>query len=183
MKTFTKTLLSSVAALSIGAAAIGAQAQTQAPAQNGAAAQNAARPHLTPEQRQAKRAEFAARREAKLHADLGITSGQESAWQSFVAAMQPAANGQRGQQFDRAAWTGLSAPQRMQKMIDMQKQHTARMEQQLSALNSFYSVLSPQQKQVFDTESAQLQRHHFGHGGHGQGGHGSWQRGGQTAQG
>jgi len=181
MKTFTKTFLSSVAALSIGAAAIGAHAQTQAPGQNGATAQNAARPHLTPEQRQAKMAEFAAKREAKLHADLGITSGQESAWQSFVAAMKPAAH--ERQQFDRAAWTGLSAPQRMQKMIDMQKQHTARMEQQLSALNSFYSVLSPQQKQVFDTESAQLQRYHFGHGRGGRGGHGNWQRGGQTAQG
>lgn len=179
MKTFTKTLLSGVAALSIGAAAIGAQAQTQAPAP--APQQNAARPHLTPEQRQAKMAEFAAKREAKLHADLGITSGQESAWQSFVAAIKPAAHDR--QQFDRAAWTGLSAPQRMQKMIDLQKQRTARMEQQLSALNSFYSVLSPQQKQVFDTESAQLQRHHFGHGRHGQGGRGNWQRGGQTAQG
>ncbi|WP_051971966.1 Spy/CpxP family protein refolding chaperone [Massilia sp. 9096] len=182
MKTLTKTLLSGLAALSMGAAAIGAQAQTQTPAQNQATAQNAVRPHLTPEQRQAKMAEFAARREAKLHADLGITAGQESAWQSFVAAMKPAANGQRGQ-FDRAAWTGLSAPQRMQKMIDMQKQRTTRMEQQLSALNSFYSVLSPQQKQVFDTESAQLGRHHFGHGQGGHGGHGNWQRAGQTAQG
>jgi protein CpxP len=167
-----------MAALSMGAAALGAQAQTSAPAVQ----QNAARPHLTPEQRQAKMAEFAAKREARLHADLGITSGQESAWQSFVAAMQPAPHDQRGQ-FDRAAWAGLSAPQRMQKMIDLQKQHTAHMEQQLSALNSFYSVLNPQQKQVFDTESAQLQRHQFGHGRGGQGGHGNWQRGAQAAQG
>lgn len=181
MKTFTKTLLTGFAALSLGAASIGAQAQTQTPAVQ----QNAARPHLTPEQRQARMAEFAAKREAKLHADLGITSGQESAWQSFVAAMQPAAHDQRAQsgQFDRAAWASLSAPQRMQKMIDLQKQHTARMEQQLSALNSFYSVLSPQQKQVFDTESAQLQRHQFGHGRGGQGEHGNWQRGAQAAQG
>jgi protein CpxP len=175
---FTKTLLSSLAALSLGAAAIGAQAQTQAPQQNGG--QYAARPHLTPEQRQAKMAQFAAQREAKLHADLGITSGQESAWQSFVASMKPAAH---DQQFDRAAWAGLSAPQRMQKMIDLQKQRTTHMEQQLSALNSFYSVLSPQQKQIFDTESAQMHGHRFGHGQHGQGGRGNWQGRGQTAQG
>jgi protein CpxP len=181
MKIFTKTLLSGLAALSVGVAAIGAQAQTQAPQQGGS--QNAARPHLTPEQRQAKMAEFAARREAKLHSDLGITSGQESAWQSFVASMKPAANDGRARQFDRAAWTGLSAPQRMQKMIDLQKQHTARMEQQLSALNSFYSVLSPQQKQIFDTESARMQGHRFGHGRGGEGGHGNWQHGGQAPQG
>jgi protein CpxP len=177
MKTFTRTLLTGLAALSMGAAAIGAQAQTQTQTQT--PQQNGARPHLTPEQRQAKMAEFAARREARLHADLGITAGQESAWQSFVTAMKPAAHEQRGQ-FDRAAWTGLSAPQRMQKMIDLQKQRTARMEQQLSALNSFYSVLSPQQKQVFDTEAAQMQGHRFGHG---RGGHGDWQQHGGAARG
>jgi periplasmic protein CpxP/Spy len=179
MKTLTKTLLTGLAALSMGAAAIGAQAQTQTQAQ--APQQNAARPHLTPEQRQAKMAEFRAKREAKLHDALGITSAQESAWQSFVAAMQPPAKGQRGG-FDRAAWTGLSAPQRMQKVIDLQKQRTVRMEQQLSAMNSFYSVLSPQQKQIFDSEAARMHGHRFGHGQHG---HGNWQRGGQaqTAQG
>jgi protein CpxP len=171
MKTLTKTLLSSLAALSMGAAAIGAHAQAQAPQQG--AAQNAARPQLTPEQRQAKMAELRNRRAAKLHDDLGITPGQESAWRSFVASMMPSANEQPAQQFDGAAWTGLSAPQRMQKMIDLQKQHTARMEQQLSALNSFYSVLTPQQKQIFDAESARMQGHGAGHG----------KRRGQAAQG
>lgn len=182
MKTFTKTLVTSLSALSLGAAALtttfAAQAQTTQPA--AAQGGNAVRPHLTPEQRQAKMAEFMAKREAKLHNDLGITSGQESAWQSFVASMKPAAHAP----FDRAAWTGLSAPQRMQKMIDLQKERTTRMEQQLSALNSFYSVLSPQQKQIFDSESARMQHHGFGHGRHGgQGGQGGWQRGGQAAQG
>jgi hypothetical protein len=169
MKTIRTTLLTSLAALSLGAAAIGAQAQTQAPQQN------AARPHLTPEQRKAKMDAAIAKREAKLHADLGITSAQESAWQSFVASMKPAAN---GQQFDRAAWTGLSAPARMQKQIDMQQQHITREQQQLSALNTFYSVLSPQQKQIFDSEAGRMHHRGFGHGAQG-----NWQHRGQTAQG
>ena len=168
MKTFRKTLLTGLAALSMGAAALGAQAQTQAP-QTSAATQ---RPHLTKEQRQAKRAQYMAQRAAKLHADLGITSAQESAWSAFVASMKPAAGGQH---LDRAAWAGLSAPQRMQKMIDLQKQRTSMMEQRLTALNTFYSVLSPQQKQVFDAESAQMHQHRFGHGGHA-----DWQRRGQN---
>jgi len=166
MKTFRKTLLTGLAALSMGAAALGAQAQTQAPQQN------ANRPHLTQEQREAKRAEFMAQRVAKLHADLGITAAQESAWSAFVASMKPAAGDH--QHMDRSAWAGLTAPQRMQKEIDLQKQRTARMEQRLAALNTFYSVLSPQQKQIFDTESAEMAQHRFGHGGHG-----NWQHRGQ----
>ena len=172
MKTFRKTLLTGLAALSMGAAALGAQAQTQAP-QTSAATQ---RPHLTKEQRQAKLAQYMAQRAAKLHADLGITSAQESAWSAFVASMKPAAGSH--QHMDRSAWAGLTAPQRMQKAIDMQKQRTSMMEQRLTALNTFYSVLSPQQKQVFDTESAQMAQHRFGHGGHG-----NWQHRGQAAQG
>lgn len=159
MKTFRKTLLTGLAALSMGAAALGAQAQTQAPQQN------ASHPHLTKEQRQAKLAEFMAQRAAKLHSDLGITAAQESAWSAFVASMKPAAGDY--QHMDRSAWAGLTAPQRMQKAIDLQKQRTSRMEQRLAALNTFYSVLSPQQKQIFDTDSAEMAQHRFGHGGHG----------------
>ena len=154
MKTFRTTLLTGLAALSLGAAAIGAQAQTQAPQQN------ARHPHLTPEQRQAKMAQYMAQRAAKLHADLGITSAQESAWSAFVASMKPAMGSQH---LERSAFAGMSAPQRMQKMIDLQKQRTSMMEQRLAALNTFYSVLSPQQKQIFDTESAQMHEHRFGH--------------------
>jgi hypothetical protein len=157
MKTFRKTLLTGLAALSMGACALGAQAQAQTQAPQ----QNANRPHLTKEQREAKRAEFMAQRAAKLHSDLGITAAQESAWSAFVASMKPAAGDH--QHMDRSAWAGLTAPQRMQKAIDLQKQRTVQMERRLAALNTFYSVLSPQQKQIFDTESAELAQHRLGH--------------------
>ncbi|HEX8786189.1 MAG TPA: Spy/CpxP family protein refolding chaperone [Telluria sp.] len=157
MKTFRKTVLTGLAALSMGAAAIGAHAQTQT-SQSSTATQ---RPHLTRAQRQAKITQMIAQREAKLHADLGITSGQESAWATFVAAMQPNFS---NQQSNRAAWASLTAPQRMQKRIDMQTQRTAAMQQRLTALNTFYSVLTPQQKQIFDTDTAQMRGHRFGHG-------------------
>ena len=173
MKNVRKTILTGLAALSMGAAAIGAHAQSEA------AHQNPNRPHLTHEQREAKMAEFMAKREARLHDDLHITAAQESAWSSFVASMKPAA---RGEHMDRAAWAGLPAPQRMQKMIDLQKQRTAMMEQRLPALNSFYAVLTPSQKQVFDTDTARMAQHGFGHG-HGHGAHGDRQHRGQAAQG
>lgn len=175
-----KTILTSLAALSLGVAAIGAQAQTAAPA-----AQDQARQHqghfghgqkLTPEQRaqwQAKRAEKRAQRVAKLHDELRITPAQEAAWKSFVASMQPA----QRPAHDRAAWASLTAPERMAKAIELQKRRTAAMEQRLGALNSFYSVLTPEQKQTFDAKAARMQ-HRF----HGRGGMGGQQRG-DTAQG
>ena len=178
MNTLRKTFMTGLAALTLGGAMLGAQAQSQAPDAHPKA-------QLSKEERQAKRAEFAAKHEqmraervAKLHDELRITPAQESAWNGFVASMQRPqhADGQHG---DRAAWAGLSAPQRAEKMIAMQKARTAAMEQRLSALNTFYSVLSPDQKKVFDEKSARMQSRFGRHGGHG-----GWQhRGGDAARG
>jgi Spy/CpxP family protein refolding chaperone len=44
------------------------------------------------------------------------------------------------------------------------------MEQRLAALNSFYAVLSPDQKKVFDEKSARMQSHFGRHGGMHRGG-------------
>jgi Spy/CpxP family protein refolding chaperone len=178
MNTLRKTLLTGLAALSLGGAMLGAQAQSQAPDAHPKA-------QLSKEERQARHAEFAAKRDqmraqrvAKLHDELRITPAQESAWNGFVASMKRPqhAGGQHG---DRAAWAGLSAPQRAEKMIERQKARTAAMEQRLAALNSFYSVLLPDQKKVFDDRTARMQSHFGRHGGHG-----GWQhRGGDTARG
>lgn len=179
MNTYRKTLLTGLAALSLGGAMIGAQAQAQAPDIHPKA-------QLSKEERQAKRAEFMAKREqmraqrvAKLHDELKITPAQESAWNAFVASMQPAqrAGGEHG---DRAAWAGLSAPQRAEKMIERQKQRTAFMEQRLAALNTFYSVLTPEQKKVFDEKTARMQSRFGRHGEHGAWQHGEQQRGGSA---
>jgi len=181
-----KTILTAFAALSLGAAAIGAQAQSAAPA---AQSQDQAQQHqgrlghgqnLTPEQRaqfKARRAEMRAQRIARLHDELKITPAQEAAWKSFVASMQPAQRGQHGKA-DRSATAGLSAPERMSRAIARQKQRTVAMEQRLGALNSFYSVLTPEQKQTFDARTARMQQR-FHHGRRGMGG----QQRGDTAQG
>jgi periplasmic protein CpxP/Spy len=166
MKTYRKHLLAALSALTLGAAALGAHAQTtdQAapPARHGMQHQK-----MTPEQR----AQFRAQRVARLHDELKITPAQENAWNAFVASMQPSAR----QPHDRAAWAHLTAPDRMAKMIDMQKQRTAALEQRQGALNTFYSVLSTDQKKTFDDKAA-----HFGHG---RGMHRGWQHHGNTAQG
>jgi Spy/CpxP family protein refolding chaperone len=174
MNTLRKTLLTGLAALSLGGAMLGAQAQSQA-----SSSDQHPKAHLSKEERQAKHAEFAARRAqrvARLHDELKITPAQENAWNAFAASMKPAQRGEH-QRGDRAALAKLSAPERAQKMIERQKVRTASMEQRLSALNSFYSVLSPEQKKVFDEKSARMQSRFGRHGDHG-----GWQHGGQRGE-
>jgi Spy/CpxP family protein refolding chaperone len=180
---FRKHFLSALAALSMGAAALGAHAQQTTapnPGQDSAGAgrhAHAVRPDATPEQRAAfaaRRAEFAAKRTARLHDALKITPAQENAWNAFVASMKPAARGERP---DRTAVAGLSAPERMARHIERQKQRTAAMEGRLEAMNSFYALLTPEQKKTFDDKAARLQG---GFGKH----RGGWQqRGGDSARG
>jgi Spy/CpxP family protein refolding chaperone len=156
MKTYRTHLLAALSALTLGAAALGAHAQTTDQAAPHAHAQHQ---KPTPEQR----AQFRAQRIAKLHDELKITPAQENAWNAFVASMQPPPH----QQHDRAAWANLTAPERMAKMIALQKQRTAALEQRQAALNTFYSVLSTDQKKTFDEKAA-----HFGRG---HGGRHGWQ--------
>jgi len=186
MKTLRKTLLAGLAAVSLGGAMLGAQAQSQpqSPSQNQAQASEHGRKAMpTKEEREARRAEFETRRAqrvARLHDELKITPAQENAWNAFVASMKPAQR-DHGQHGDSAAWAGLSAPQRAEKMLAMQKARTAAMEQHVAAMNSFYSVLTPEQKKVFDEKAAHMQ-HRFGRGGMHGDMHGdmhSGQRGGQ----
>jgi Spy/CpxP family protein refolding chaperone len=181
MNNLRKTLLTGLAALSLGGAMLGAQAQNQAPDGHPKA-------QLSKEERQGKRAEFAAKREqkraervAKLHDELRITPSQENAWNAFVASMKHPQHDRQhmgGREGDRAAWAGLSAPQRAEKMLERQKARTAAMEQRLAAMNSFYAVLSPEQKKVFDDKAARMQSRFGRHGGM----HGGWQRGGQRGE-
>ena len=168
MNTLRKNIVIALAAVGIAGAAVSVQAQTPAPAEgrHGHA--------LSVEQRQAKKAELRAKRQAaraerqaKLRDALKLTPAQLPAWDAFVASMAPQKDRTGFQRPDRAAWAALSAPERMQKRIDMQKARTARMEVRLSAMNSFYSVLTPEQRKVFDEQQMQRRggRHHRGHHG------------------
>lgn len=160
-----KGVAAGLLALSMGAIAVSAQAQTTAaPA---AAVQQGRHGHAASlEERQARRAEHVAKRQAKLKEALKITAAQEGAWNTFVAATRPGAPAARG---ERAAWASLSAPARLEKRIAMQRAHTERMQAHLSALNNFYAVLTPEQKKVLDEAK-------MGRGGRG-GKHGHHQRG------
>jgi len=180
MNTVRKHVLIALTAVGIAGASLGVQAQTGAPTEgrHGHAmtkeqreAKRAEFRNLTPEQRQAKFAEFRAKRleqraarQARLAETLQLTPAQQPVWQAFVASMAP--QGERtGQRLGKDQRAALTAPQRLERRIAMQKARTARMEARLSALNSLYAALTPEQRKVFD-EQAQRRggRHHGGHG-------------------
>ncbi|QOY94928.1 Spy/CpxP family protein refolding chaperone [Massilia sp. UMI-21] len=184
-KNVLKNVVIALSAVGIAGAAIGVQAQTAAPAegrhghamsQERHAAKRAEFRALSPEQRQAKMAEFRAKRleqraarQARLADALKLTPAQQPVWQAFVATMTPPQKGERaGQRLSKEARAALTAPQRMERRIAMQKQRTARMEARLSALNSLYAALSPEQRKAFDAQQRRGGgRHHGGHRGHG----------------
>lgn len=182
MNTVRKNIVLVLTAFGIAGASLGVQAQTAAPQEgrHGHAMSKEARQakraefrNLTPEQRQAKMAEFKAKRaehraarQARLAESLKLTPAQQPVWQAFVASMTPQQGERQGQRLTKEQRTALTAPQRLERRIAMEKQRTARMEARLSALNSLYAALTPEQRKVLDEQQQGRRggRHHRGHG-------------------
>jgi protein CpxP len=158
MNIIRKNIVIALAVLGMGSAAVAVQAQSAPPEGRHANA-------VTQEQRAAKMGELRARRQARLHDALQLTGGQEAAWAAYQAAIKPNPAAIPGGA-DREAWKTMSAPQRLEKMIAMSEQHTAMMKASVGPLNTFYSVLNPAQKNVFDQQSMGG-GHHGRHGSHG----------------
>jgi periplasmic protein CpxP/Spy len=112
----------------------------------------------------AKMAERTNRRLAALKQKLQITAAQESAWNSFAAAMQPPANMQRP---DRQALASMSAPDRIDQMRAMRDRRNAEMDRRGEATKAFYAQLTPEQKKTFDAQTARMGHGHM-HGQRGQ---------------
>ena len=161
MNTLSKSLLIGLTALGMGSATLSAYAQ------DGAAPAAPAAHHRDPAAMQAKMADMMAKRQAKLHDLLKLTAQQESAWATYQAAIKPAATGAG----EHASFATLSAPDRLSKMIEMSKQHEAKLEATLPALTAFYGQLSAEQKAIFDDHT--MGGKHGGFHGHrgGWGGH------------
>lgn len=102
-----------------------------------------------PAEREKRMAEHHAKRLAELKAALKLTAAQEGAWNTFTAATQPPARGERPP-MDREAFKNLTTPQRIDLMEQRSAEHQARMKQRGDATKAFYAQLSPEQQKVFD---------------------------------
>lgn len=87
----------------------------------------------------------------RLHQALKLTAAQEAAWKAYIEKSGPPADWKFP---DREAMAKLTAPERLEKMLEMSRQHQAHMAERLEAMKTFYAQLTPEQKQVFDAHHA-----------------------------
>ena len=94
-----------------------------------------------------------------LREKLKLTAAQEGAWRAYVENMQSNWAQTRLAHPDLAK---LTAPERMEWMLSRLKEHEQRMQQQLSATKDLYAQLTPEQRRIFDTETAHRRGQHRG---------------------
>lgn len=90
-------------------------------------------------------------RQEQLHKELKLSAAQEPAWKAYTEKSGPPADWKFP---DREAMDKLTAPERLEKMLEMSKQHQAHMAERLEAMKTFYAQLTPEQKKVFDAYHA-----------------------------
>lgn len=89
---------------------------------------------------------------AELKTRLAIQPTQEAAWTAWVQAMLPPA--QRPQHPTREQLAQLTTPERLDYMQAMQAERAAAMNRRADATRALYAQLTPQQRSIFDAESA-----------------------------
>ncbi|WP_298933399.1 Spy/CpxP family protein refolding chaperone [uncultured Ramlibacter sp.] len=144
-----------IAASLLASLGLAATAQTPVAPTPGAPVAREGRPHHDP----AKMQERMAKHQAELKQKLQITATQEGAWTSFTNAMKP---GDRPQRPDREAIARMSTPERIDQMRALRSTRNAEMDRRADATKAFYAALTPDQKKVFDSETA---KRFSGHGG------------------
>mgnify|MGYP001627401214 CR=1 FL=1 len=168
---FHRTFITAALAATLAGGAFAQSAPAQQGAQVHAHAQGQGQGRMDPAKRQA----FVNERMAQLKQKLQITGGQEAAWNNFASAMQPPAGMQRP---DRDAMARMTTPERIDQMQAMHAQRSAEMTRRTEAIKTFYAVLTPEQRKVFDEQSMAMMGGRRGgmegHGEHGgKGRHGS----------
>jgi len=96
----------------------------------------------------AHREQYVNERLAQIHTELKLTPAQEADWKTFSDKIERA----RAQKIhpDIEAMQKLSAPDRLQKLIDLNKARQTMLEDVLAATRTFYATLSPEQRKAFD---------------------------------
>lgn len=118
------------------------------------------------QQRMARMQERMARHMADFKQKLNLSAGQQAAWNTYIAALQPAARTRP----DRSELAQLPTPERIDRVRALRAEHMAEMDKRADATKTFYASLTPEQKKVFDSETAMRGGRH-GRGGHHHRGH------------
>lgn len=105
---------------------------------------------------------FRAEHEQKLHDALKITAAQEPAWKALTDnfhQQMDAARADHEKMPSNADMEKLSAPDRLQNHLAMMQKKMTMMQNHLTALKSFYAVLTPDQQAIMNKEIARMMRH------------------------
>ncbi len=85
----------------------------------------------------------------QLKTQLQITPQQEPLWQAFADKMKTSA-GQGMKAMQQSMQQPMTAPERMNLMLEHMKQHTAAMEDVNESFKRLYDALTPEQKAIAD---------------------------------
>ncbi len=96
---------------------------------------------------------------SELKGKLNLQPGQEAAWKAFADGMPAHTHGSARP--ERAAMEKASTPERIERMQAQHAQHSAEMKKRADATLALYATLNPEQKKIFDAETA----HGMGSGG------------------
>jgi hypothetical protein len=88
-----------------------------------------------------------AARHERLKEVLKITSKQEAAWKTFNDRMLAL---KRAAPPDPAEFAGLTAPERMEKRLELSRQFQGTMDERIAIVKEFYAGLTAEQKKAFD---------------------------------
>jgi protein CpxP len=91
---------------------------------------------------------------AGLHDALRLRPEQEQSWQIFQRASTSDPNDQARHRDAFERMGQLRAPDRMNLSIQMMQADLAEMRRRTDALSTFYAMLSPEQQNIFDRQTA-----------------------------
>lgn len=96
----------------------------------------------------------------KLKQSLKLGADQTTAWTAFETAMQMPPM----ERPDHKAMASMTTPERLDVMNKMKNQHDAQMQKRQDATRTFYASLNPEQKKIFDSETAHASHQQDRHG-------------------
>ncbi len=105
-------------------------------------------------------AEFKAFKLEKLHAALKLDQAQENAWKEWVGKIGAGQLSREERRKEFEALSGLTAPERMERMLAFARDRLGMLERRLAATKALYANLSPDQRQIFDREFSFGPRRH-----------------------
>ncbi len=90
----------------------------------------------------------------RLHDDLRLTTGQESAWQQYLRALDEGGQMQARRQAAEQLLPQIPTPRRLALMDATMADELADFRRQRTAVEAFYNRLTPDQQRTFDRDTA-----------------------------